>query len=101
MHESKFPKIAIATTLIVAVMGIATVQMMSILSIQPAEGQTASQGQCMKDETGGTKERTKQICKEVIIDNQGECVQAVREGTLFLTEEWCRENYPAKEHPHL
>jgi uncharacterized protein YcfJ len=87
--------------ILLAVMGIATVQMMSILSIQSAEAQTANQGQCIKDEIGGTIERTKQICKEVIIDNQGECMQAVREGTVGLPEEYCKEAYPAKQHPHL
>jgi hypothetical protein len=92
MQTVKFPKTAIAAIAVV-LMGVATVQTMSMMSVQSAAAQpTINQGQCIKvlqEELGFTKEDAKQTCKEAVL-NQGQCFQLARE-TGQITEEECRE----------
>jgi hypothetical protein len=89
MQNIKFPKTAIAA--IVVVMGIATVQTMSMLSIQSAAAQAFPQGQCFKllEDFGFPREQAKELCKEFFVLNQGQCIQFLRE--LGFEEEFVKD----------
>jgi hypothetical protein len=94
MQKNKSTKTAIAA--IVVVMGLATLQTMSMLSVQSAAAQPPfNQGQCKKvlQEFGFTKEEAHEICTdEFVILNQGQCIQFARDHPEFgITEELCKD----------
>jgi hypothetical protein len=77
-QKNKLPTTLIAA--LAVVMGIATMQTMSMLSVQSAAAQAIPQGQCVKflQEFGFTKEEAQKECRQLTL-NQGECIKQARE----------------------
>ena len=95
-YAARFPKTAIAPAALI-VLGIATLQTTSTVSVQSAAAEPPpfNQGQCQKFliENGElTQEEAHDICTELPL-NQGRCIQFARENPdhPFVTEEFCKQ----------
>jgi hypothetical protein len=91
-QKTKFPKTAIAAVVVV-VMGIATLQMISMLSVHSAVAEpTNNQGRCLKANDFQTHEEAHDLCTKANF-KQGECLKQVKEQQTILTKEQCKEAF--------
>ncbi|HEU4444476.1 MAG TPA: hypothetical protein VFR94_07380 [Nitrososphaeraceae archaeon] len=105
MQKIKFPKTIIAA--IVAVIGIASVQMISTLSIQSAVATHLNFGQCkqlQQEVFGNTKQEAHENCNLFgRLLSQGECIKFARENPEFsdiINKEVCKELFSPRSSEH-
>jgi hypothetical protein len=90
-QKTKFPKTPIAA--VVVVIGIATLQTISMLSVHSAAAQPSNnQGRCLKANDFLSQEEAHDLCTRGIF-KQGECLKQVKEQQTILTKEECKEAF--------